>query len=58
MFITELIPKCVEFAVVWPMNDVCQLVQHSVDDLLNRKELRSVAGVAETEENLLASVHV
>lgn len=48
MLVTKLIPKRMEFSVVWSMYNVRELVKHSVDDLLDRKELRSVAWVAET----------
>lgn len=58
MLIAKLIPERMEFAVVGSVNDVCELVQHGIDDLLDRKKLRSVARISETKEDLVASVHV
>lgn len=58
MFIAELVPQRMEFAVVRPVDNVAEFVEHGVGDLFDGEELGSVARVAEAEHDLLASVHI
>lgn len=45
-FVAQLVPEGVEFAVVRPMDNVAQLVQHRVDDALRSEELILVLRIA------------
>ena len=42
MLISELVPERVEVLVVVVVNDVAQLMKHSINDMLQREELRCI----------------
>lgn len=58
VLITKLVPQGVEFTIVWPMHDMTEFVKHRVSDLLDRKELVSVAWIAKPQQDLLAPIYI
>lgn len=58
MLIPQLIPQRMERLVMRPMHVMTQLVQHGVDDVLEREELALIGRRAEPEADLLAAVDV
>ena len=58
MFVTQLIPESMEITIVGPVDNVCQLVKHGIYHILDRKELGSITGIAESQTNLLPPIYV
>ena len=58
VLLPQLVPERVEFRIVWPVDNVGELVEHGVCHLLSGEEQGTVAGVSQPKEDLLSSVHI
>lgn len=58
MLVAQLVPESVKLAVVRAMYIVRELVQHRINNLLEREEQGPVARVPEAKAYLLATVDV
>ena len=58
MFISQLVPECMEMLIVRSMDVMTQFVQHRVGDLFDWQKLPLISGIAETEADLLVAVDI